>query len=90
MAHVHLPSVNYRLFSFVNVRSMLEPSVAKENVGCFVSMVGGIHRVGPDRDFSDLARECKKELDDAIVRGYDKKTEEDMSRPMNFFLPKAP
>lgn len=69
MAHVHLPAVNYRLFSFVNMRSMLEPPVHKESVGCYVSMIGGVHRVGPDREFWDLARECKRELDDAILRG---------------------
>lgn len=69
MAHVHLPAVNYRLFSFVNMRAMLEPPVHKESVGCYVSMIGGVHRVGPGRDFWDLARECKRELDEAIRRG---------------------
>lgn len=36
-----------------------------------------------------VVQNCENRLfqrpDDAIVRGYDKKTEEDMSRPMNFF-----
>lgn len=32
-------------------------------------MVGGVHRVGPEREFWDIARECKHELDDAIGRG---------------------
>ncbi len=69
MAHVHIPAVNYRLFSFVNMRGMLEPPVHQESLGCYVSMVGCVHRVGPDTDFWELARSSKHELDDAIARG---------------------
>ncbi|MCA2960484.1 MAG: hypothetical protein IOD12_09540 [Silvanigrellales bacterium] len=69
MAHVHLPSVNYRIFSFVNIRGLLEPQVHKESLGCFVSMIGAIHRVAPESDFWELARSAKRELDTAIARG---------------------
>lgn len=69
MAHVHLPSVHYRIFSFVNIRALLEPQVQKESLGCYVSMVGAVHRVAPECDFWDLARSAKQELDAAISRG---------------------
>ncbi|MCA9541092.1 MAG: hypothetical protein KC620_19465 [Myxococcales bacterium] len=56
------------LGSPVNLRDRLNPPVGGD-VGLFITMVAGLHRLDPQPDFWDLAREVRSELHAMAERG---------------------
>lgn len=54
--------------SVVNLRSFLEPPIAAENFGSYVSMVASAHALSTTTDFWALARDIKNELTAGIAR----------------------
>lgn len=68
--------------SLVNLRPYLEPPIAAENYGCYISLVHGLHRVGETTDFWTLAREARN----AVVQGVGR---EDMFSLAMFIAPIA-
>jgi hypothetical protein len=56
-------------FSAVDLRAQLEPPVAEDEIGLFVSQATTYHRMQPDRPIFDLAREVRAQLAKRMARG---------------------
>ncbi|BAZ13895.1 hypothetical protein NIES4071_57350 [Calothrix sp. NIES-4071] len=55
--------------SSVNLRKYCAPEINNDYIGCFISEINTNHILDINRDFWNLARECKSKINDSIKSG---------------------